>query len=617
MVGAFKRHLETNDEFAEMARRRTKLDDSIIMRAVNSAVYNHRMLQSHEDLFSDCSDYSEYAGALRKFINRIKPLDEANDKRYSKSLKLYLEFVAERSADVSGAKSGKSHVAKTVKDPQPQSKSEEQKPSPVAVCESAPKHTAPMEPIARDLFEGQEDGGDEPSSVCEENLVKILAEFPNGVRPRDFIDQRKIRNRYRERFGSELLEDFDFAGILPQIGIVSEGKVFPHPSSEECGWRKLLDDLVAHGHTCFRFSNVMKLHVQELMRLGVASEGMLRELVVTEASDAFDVHDDFFLVKGLVFPEVIGQEDFFVSEESLVNAFPYVGIDYIHKLLSRDQRLLRNSLGNYVVFDRIVFDDDEVTTGKRECETAVKEEGSYSLTRLPLANSAAMNDKRLADSVLRKAFFRRFLQEDFALNGNFVCDKHADVDSRSLLRAFCRTHPEVSLEQIDVIAKESNLDKWFALATVHKEMVRVDRNRFVPPDHVAFDVEEVDNAISVRCNGKATPFGVFLRGFADFPAVPGFLWNEFLLESFLRRCSGRFRLFWRSTAEEPAGVVAEKDAFQTYQTAFATAAIEAGVAMEEKAVGDFLFSSRCVLRRGAKLVESVVAAMRTFERDRK
>ena len=36
--------------------------------------------------------------------------------------------------------------------------------------------------------------------------------------------------------------------------------------------------------------------------------------------------------------------------------------------------------------------------------------------------------------------------------------------------------------------------------------------------------------------------------FADFPAVPGFVWNDFLLESFLRRESRRFRLFSASSA---------------------------------------------------------------------
>lgn len=453
----------------------------------------------------------------------------------------------------------------------------------------------------------------------ESNLAELMeAEFPNGVRPGDFIDQRKLRKFYKAYFGTDLPADFAFATILPRLGIVHDGKVFPRPSEKEGGWRKFIDDLAAQGHRLFQFSRVMQRHAKELMRLGVTSSEMLREVMSKSALDAYEIKDDFFIAKAVPPRDAIPADAVLVEEKDLAKNLPYVDEEWIRNLLRNTSGTIRNSPGVWAFSDRIAFDEDEATDGRRECAAAVMKDGFFSLPQLRLENSAAMNDRRLAEGTLRRAFFQRFLSGDFALKGQIVCRKGEEADSRLPLRVWCRTHSEVSLAEIESLAEDCKLAGWFAIATAYEEMVRVSRDRFVSPRLVDFDTAAVDEAVAARCVGGATPLCEF-AGFSDFPAVPGFVWNDFLFESFLRRESRRYRIFSASSAAKDAsGAVAEKSApFADASSAFAAAALAGGVDPEPEAVGDFLVASRCALRRGRELVAAVVSAMHSQKRSRK
>ena len=453
----------------------------------------------------------------------------------------------------------------------------------------------------------------------EKNLAELLeAEFPNGVRPGDFIDQRKLRKFYKEYFETELPADFPFTKVLPCLGIVHDGKVFPRPSEKGGGWRTIIDGLAAQGHRLFQFSRVMQRHAKELMHLGITSPEMLRKVMSKSASDAYEIKDGFFIAKAVPPRDLIPADAVLVEEKDLAKAFPYVDEEEIRNFLRNVPGTIRNGPGSWAVSDRIAFDEDEMAAGRAECSTAVANDGFFSLAQLQLENSAAMNDHRLADGTLRRTFFQRFLSEEFDLAGQIVHAKGSAVDAAVPLRLFLRNRAETTLAEIEDLAREYNIFISKALETALEETVRVSRDRFVSPRLVAFDGAAVDEAVAARCVGGATPLCEF-SGFADFPAVPGFVWNDFLLESFLRRESRRFRLFSASSAAKDAsGAVAEKSApFADAPSAFAAAALAGAVDPEPEAVGDFLVASRCALRRGRELVAAVVSAMHSQKRNRK
>lgn len=304
-------------------------------------------------------------------------------------------------------------------------------------------------------------------SKCESQLTELLeAEFVNGIRPSSIIDRNKIRRLYNQYFDEELPEIVDFNVILPRIGIVYDGKVFPRPSSKGGGWRTLIERLVEQGHTVFQFSRFMERHASELMHIGIVSPEMLCETMTHEAQDTYEISGELFGQKG---PEpldmrfsslVLPQEGSIIDIVAVSKRIPYVDIVFIRNFCRGLDLLVRISQDLYAIVSRVEFDDTETSRGKSQCESAIQAEGFFSLSQLCLNDSVAMNDRRIVDSALRRVFFQRFLSERFDIHGQIVCSKGANMDGQVPLHAFLREHSDVSLVQIETLAKEYNIAPW-------------------------------------------------------------------------------------------------------------------------------------------------------------
>jgi hypothetical protein len=207
------------------------------------------------------------------------------------------------------------------------------------------------------------------------------------------------------------------------------------------------------------------------------------------------------------------------------------------------------------------------------------------------------------------------LSDKFDIQGQIVCTRGTCIDGQIPLHAFLRDHSDVTLDQLEIVAKEYNICLGLALKAAHEEMVRVDRDRFVAPGMVPFDIEAIDKSIANICEDAPAPFGSFAN-LSDFPAVPGWTWNEYLFESYLRRSSIRFRLLSPPLlAKDVSGAIvpcALGDC--NTENIFAIIALRAGVAAETEEVGNFLVATQCILRRTAKTLGTVVSKMKELEK---
>jgi len=462
----------------------------------------------------------------------------------------------------------------------------------------------------------------EDTTNDENQLAELLqTEFANGVRPGSIIDQKKIRKLYQQYFDADLPEDFDFAAILPRVGIAHSGKVFPKPTSKQGGWRSLIDKLVSEGNTLFQFSRLVELHADELMKSGIGSGELLQKIMTRDAPDSYDISGGFFAPRGLdaiscrIAAAIMPQEGAIIDILATSKQLPYVDTAYIRNWCKGLDNLVWIGQDVYAIAERIEFDDTEVARGRSCCETAITEEGFFSLSQLSLDDSAAMNDLRMTDSAFRRVFFQRFLSDDFEAHGQIVCAKGANIDGQIPLHAFLQEHSDVTLDQLEAVAKEYNIVLWQALKTAHEEMARVDRDRFVAPGMVPFDIAAIDSAIANVCEDVPMPLGSFTN-LSNFPAVPGWTWNAYLLESFLRRSSAAFRLLSSTSfTKDPTGAVVPRKLDDcSPEDIFAVIARRCGVAAETEEVGNFLVATQCIMRRTPKTVGAVVARMKELEK---
>lgn len=267
------------------------------------------------------------------------------------------------------------------------------------------------------------------------NLGELLeAKFTNGFRLGSYIDGKNMRDFYQDEFGEGLPEDLDLASVLPQIGIPLVGvdgkvKVYPWPSNKDGGWRKIVDDLVARGNDVFQFSCLMNRHGNEFMQIGVDPPELLHEVVLREAADAYEIKGGFLLRKGIgdvadyVSKCLVSDDSVIIELKSVAKRLPYVEESYVEDLLKKDRRRFISNAkakGEYVVLEKIEFDNAEVEGGRKLCESCVKNDGHFSLKELVLDDSAEMNGSRLSKLALRKAFYHRFLEDRFSVKNDRV-----------------------------------------------------------------------------------------------------------------------------------------------------------------------------------------------------
>jgi len=322
--------------------------------------------------------------------------------------------------------------------------------------------------------------------------------------------------------------------------------------------------------------------------------------------------DGSFDLNGIVIGD-LDADVAFVSEDFLCDKYKYVEPELIHRVLTSGTSFVWNEGHEYVVSDRIEFDEGEVEIVRQTVIGAVASDGYYSLAHIDLPESKSMNDGRLTMFALSKVFVERYLV-DYTMHGQIICKRGSEVDAIVPLREFCNGNSEVTLQQLETVMAEYNIHSGYGLAKVNELMVRVDGNRFVSPDVIAFDTEAVDEAIRGVWSGRVMGL-TKITNFFGFPSVPGYPWTSYLLESFLRRESKGFALLNPRAGGEGAkkrnagAVVKISDRDRDVYEVFAIAAVDAGVEANPDDVGNFLFDNGFISNRSAKTIQKVLDHM--------
>lgn len=467
--------------------------------------------------------------------------------------------------------------------------------------------------------------------------------FATGLRPRSIIDLKRFRNAYSEQIGAELPENFPLHDALLKVGLVQGEKVFPRPSGDSSGWKALVKDLFAKGYKILDCSRLMELHANELIAAGVPSVEVLRDLVRAESvpvenpaasvqiresqvgAPEFVMWKDFFApmsetldLEALILDSV-DSDALIIDENRLKELFRYVDPGDLHRLLVSSSQFVNNTDRTYVIASRVIFDGNEVDLAKERVSNGVEKAGYYSLARLELPESMTLNDPKLSTAAAVRIFYHRYLSDSYDRHGQIVFKSDGVAfDSCIPLREACHSSKELHLEQIERLFFDYNIAEVLGIATLHEEMVRTSFNTFVNPELVSFEVDTIDRAIENLWQKPAIPLGPSLS-FTDFPAIPGYVWNIYLLEAFLRRESKRFRLLTPSLAQKGvSGAIVqvspeETDVFEV----FAKVAVEAGIGNNEEDVGAYLLRMGYISRRSSKLLRKVLDKMRIIFEERK
>jgi hypothetical protein len=458
-------------------------------------------------------------------------------------------------------------------------------------------------------------------AVIEQLTDVLSAHFSNGYRLDSLIEMARLRSFAAGDLGEEItLSDDELKSYLAACGTNYKGKVYVISPEAKERIKELAMAYFSEGAQAIFFDEFYAKHEKWLFRSNVVSEDMLigimrrlfPKLLFTQAY--FGYTDTSILV--VLESEIlrIWGCDMLFTYDQLAERLPYIPLNRIKSMLSQNGNFIWNSVATFSHISRIEIADEEREAIRDAVVLGCNARGYVSITDLPFGEIVARNYE-LSVTALHNAVYRICLSDKFDKRGKIITRKGDVFDTLTIMKEYCRTVDKCTLEDLLNYEKEltGEVHRWAPMEAGNTILVRIDKENYVADRYVHFNTDLIDEAIELAVKGDYLP----LKSFTTFGAFPdcGQTWNLFMLESYCRRFSRKFRFDTPSVNSRNAGAVIRKSCDMDYTEIMTDAVANADVPLNDIAVGSFLFDSGYTGRRtNAKITEIIDKAKTIHER---
>lgn len=439
------------------------------------------------------------------------------------------------------------------------------------------------------------------STEIRKRILSFVPEcFPHGIRPASIIDISKLKRAYQTRFGEGLPADIDMVSLLTSVGLKSGEKVYFLSEDQKKSIRSLITDIIRSGHRVIYYSELFSLH-GELFEACHIYESPLMQTVLQSILPEHIYKAERMLVDQKAneieeITEVFG-DDVILTYQQLKNRCPYLPMSVIKGALSRSDRFVWSSPETYAQVDLIELDQAEVSDIVNRILPLILEEGYFSLAQLPIEESCGLNPQ-VSSSAVRDAIYNRYMSNEFTRNGLIVKRPGIHLTTYQLMETWLKGLDQVTLTEVEDYERElTGHHAVLGIVAASSTMVRIDHDHYVSDASIQFNVDAVDHAISLFVGNRIIPITA-ITSYTSFPDVPGYSWNLYLVESFLRRFSKRFTIDGGPAQMSYVGGISSAERhFDSYEDRLAHAIIQDGVILTEEAIGRYLTDRKYILRR--------------------
>lgn len=458
--------------------------------------------------------------------------------------------------------------------------------------------------------------------VIEKLILVLSAHFVNGYRLNSPIELARFRSFAEEDFGEELaLSDEELKRYISTCGTTYDGKVYPVSAETKERIKELAEEYFSGGAQAIFFAEFYTKNEKWLFEASVVCEQMLIDILrglfpklsftqtyfgYTDASLSAVLEGEILRAWG---------DDVLLTYGQLAERLRYIPLERIKSLLGQKSDFIWNSVETFSHVSRV-----EITEEERQAirEAAVREctsSGYASIADLPLGEIKEHNCE-LSITALQNAVFRICLSDKFDLKGKIVTHKGEAFDAYAIMKNYCRTIDKCSLDDLLNYEKKltGQVNRWIPMEAGNTVLVRIDKSTYVADRHVHFNADIVDEAIGLFVKRDYLP----LKAFTTFGAFPdcGQTWNLFLLESYCRRFSQKFRFDTLSINSRNAGAVIRKSCGMDYTEIMTDAVLNADVPLKDAAVGKFLYESGYTGKSTTQKVNEIIEKAKAIRESR-
>lgn len=453
------------------------------------------------------------------------------------------------------------------------------------------------------------------SEVVQQLTGVLSSHFANGYRLISPIEMARFRSFAADSLGKELtLADEELKDYIVACGITCDGKVYAVSAQTKERIKGLAEDYFANGAQVIFFSEFYTRNENWLYDASVVSEDILIDIFRGLFLKLSFTKTYFGFTKASV-PAILESEilrvwgdEILLTYSQLTERLQYIPLGRIKNALSQNSDFIWNNVETFSHVSCIDISDEEREAISKSALQECNARGYVSMVDLPLGEIEERNHG-LSITAIHRALYHICLSDKFDVKGKIVIRKGDNFDALTIMKNYCQTIDKCSLEDLLNYEREltGEVHRWIPMIAGNTILIRIDKNTYVADKYVHFNVNIIDEAIELFVNNDYLP----LKSFTTFGAFPdcGQTWNLFLLESYCRRFSQKYRFDTPSVNSRNVGAVIRKSCRMDYIEIMANAVVKADIPLKDNRVGSFLYESgyigRSTTARANEIIEKV------------
>jgi len=536
------------------------------------------------------TQFSAFEPIYKKLLKAksLRVFDQKAYRAFNIAGPIYLEFLKERP------------FARKVKDVD----------VPVQIKDAEPEKSQKAQPIRRKPVVPHKPSLD--TAIVEQLTDVLSAHFANGYRLNSPIELVRFRSFTVEDLGKEiLLPDKELETYITACGTTFDGKVYVVSAKAKERIKKLAEEYFAGGARAIFFSEFYAKNENWLFSENVISEDLLIEILRTLCPELLFKQIFFGYVDVSILAVLESEilrvwgDDVLLTYKQLAERLQYIPLDRIKFALGQNGNFIWSNVETFSHVSRI-----DITENEREAirEAAIRKCNAYgyvSITDLPFGEINERNCE-LSLTAIHNAVYRICLSDKFDKKGKIITRKGDVFDALTIMKKYCRTIDKCSLDDLLKIEKEltGEVRRRIPMEAGNSILVRIDRESYVTDRYVHFNADMIDEAIELFVKGDYLP----LKSFTTFGVFPdcGQEWNLFLLESYCRRFSQKFRFDAPLVNSRNAGAIIRKSCGLNYTEIMIDAVANADIPLKNTVVGKFLYENGYTGRSTTPKVSEII-----------
>lgn len=446
-----------------------------------------------------------------------------------------------------------------------------------------------------------------------EKFTSIISKrFSNGFRLNSSIELSRFRTFYANDLGEEiLLSDEELNMCLRASGTTFDNKVYSVSPETKDKIKRLVEKYFTDGAQAIFYTEFYSKNENWLFDKSVISDDMLVSVLKEIFPDLSFTQTYFGYTNASVYTVLESEilrvwgNDVLLTYDQLAERLQYIPIERIKYALGQNSDFIWSSVETFSHISQIEITEEEREAIRDVATQKCNASGYVSITDLCFEEIEERNYE-LSITAVHNAVYRICLSDKFDKKGKIITRKGDVFDALIIMKEYCRTVDKCLLDDLLNFEKEltGEVHRWIPMEAGNTILVRIDKDTYVAERYVHFDSDLIDEAIGLVVNGDYLP----LKEFTTFGAFPdcGQAWNLFLLESYCRRFSRKFRFDTPSVNSRNAGAVIRKSCGMGYTEIMTDAVANADVPLNDVAVGRFLFDSGYTGRSTTAKVKEII-----------